>query len=165
MLIFYFLCFLVLYGALNVVLRKDPIVCALHLVLSMVGVAGLFFNLEAHFIAGVQLVVYAGAAMVLFVMVIMLFDFKKESSFTFLWPSFLKALLCTFIFGLLAGNILRLTGSLNQIITPERVETRELSMLLFSKYVFLFEWLGLLLLIIAVGVVILSRGKKDDFDH
>ena len=165
MLIFYFLSFLVLYGAINAVLRKDPIVCALHLVLSMMGLSGLFFHLGAHFVAGVQLVVYAGAAMVLFVMVIMLFDFKKESQHIFSIQSFWKLLICAFVFGLLAGNVMHATGALNQIITPEVVETQKLSMLLFSNYILLFEWLGLLLLIIAVGVVILTRGKKDDFNN
>ena len=169
MFVFYFLSFLAIYGVLNTLLRKNVVSCAIHLALSMIALAGLFFQLGARFIAGVQLVVYAGAVMVLFVMVLMLFDSKKEESFfpfsRFQLSNFLKAVLCTVMFGLISGNIPHSIGSLNSVIEPQVTKTRDLSLLLFSKYVFLFEWLGLLLLIVAVGVVVLSRGEKDDFNH
>ena len=58
--IFYFFAIVTLLAALGVVLHPNPIVCALHLVGAMVGIAGLFFSINAHFIAAVQLMVYAG---------------------------------------------------------------------------------------------------------
>ena len=79
-LLFYFLGGLSLFGALGVVLAANPIYASLFLVLSMVSISGIFFSLGAYFVAGVQLLVYAGAVMVLFVMVIMIFDLKKELS-------------------------------------------------------------------------------------
>ena len=168
MITFYVLAFLSVYGAVQAVLRKNPVTCALHLALSMVAIAGLFFHLGALFIAGVQLAVYAGAVTVLFVMIVMLFDHTEEVKISSVQTrpyAFLKAFFCVFIFGLLAGHIPHSVGVLNKILDPERVKTIELSKFLFSKYVLLFEWLGWLLLIVAVGVVILSRGVKSDFDH
>lgn len=159
---FYVLATLSVYGALQSVLRKNPVTCALHLALSMVALSGLFFYMGAHFIAGVQLVVYAGAVMVLFVIVIMLFDtskivFHKE---TFLYLG--KAILCIATVGLLSGVISSSIGFLNKVILPEVIPTKSIAFALFSNYLFLFEWMGLLLLIVAVGVVILSKGKEND---
>lgn len=166
MFIFYFLSFVVIYGGLNTVFRRNPVHGAVHLAAAMTALAGLFFHLGARFAAGVQLVVYAGAVMVLFVMVMMLFDsMKKESpdSKTYFSKSnFFKAVLCTAMCGLISGNIPHSAGALNNILTPQTVQTRDLSILLFSKYVFLFEWFGVILLAAAVGIVVLSRGEFDD---
>ncbi len=68
----------VLFGAL-VVLTSSPIYSSLYLVMSMLSVAGIFMTLNAPFIAGIQIIVYAGAVLVLFVMVLMLFDLKRET--------------------------------------------------------------------------------------
>ena len=159
--IFYMLSFLAVYGSLNAVLRKNSVTCALHLALSMVALAGLFFRMGAQFIAGVQLVVYAGAVMVLFVMVIMLFDTKTEKETFHLSKLTAKACFCIVTLGLLSGVISSSVGFINKVVIPEVVPARSLAFNLFSNYVFLFEWLGLLLLIIAVGVVVLSKGGQE----
>ena len=158
--LFYLFSFLTLYGAVATVTYRDPVICALHLAGSLLALAGLFFLLGAHFIAGVQVVVYAGAVMVLFVMAVMLFDFKKKSGALFnsgLWPT----LSCLFFLtGLIAGA---LPLSLD-LFRPRPFSslglssTKELSFLIFTKYVFVFEVLGFLLLLIAVGVTSLCRG-------
>src|SRR6186997_2126812 len=75
---FYSLAFFLLFFAFKVITVPNPIHSALYLVLTMIGLAGVFFNLGAQFIAGVQMIVYAGAVMVLFVMVLMLFDLRAE---------------------------------------------------------------------------------------
>ena len=62
----------VLVGAIGVVIRTNPVHCALHLVMTLFGVAVLFVSLEANFLAAVQVIVYAGAVVVLFLFVIML---------------------------------------------------------------------------------------------
>ena len=155
--LFYTLSLMALYGALNTIFRKNPITCALHLALTMVSLAGLFFNIGAYFIAGVQLVVYAGAVMVLFVMVVMLFDDKKTSEPKEHKHLSAKVFISVFMLGLLSGVIPHSTGLTNKIITPEVVPTKSLASLLFSNYVLFFEWIGVLLLIVAVGVVLLSR--------
>jgi NADH-quinone oxidoreductase subunit J len=72
--IFWFLALITVFSGLIVVTVANPIYSALALVMTMVGIAALFVTLGAYFVAGVQLIVYAGAVMVLFVMVLMLFD-------------------------------------------------------------------------------------------
>ncbi len=158
--LFYTLSFLALYGAFNTVFRKNPITCALHLALTMVSLAGLFFNIGAYFIAGVQLVVYAGAVMVLFVMVMMLFDSKKTSEPKKHQHLFVKSFISVFMMGILSGVVPHSTGFTNNITAPEAVSTKSLAVLLFSDYVLFFEWIGLLLMITAVGVVLLNRSEE-----
>lgn len=114
----------------------------------------------APFLAGLQLIIYAGAVMVLFIMVLMLFDFKK-SSFSFLKnKAWLQACL---LFGLLAGIIALMAfsgshsgASFNQVLSMDSV-----AILLFTKYVLIFELIGLFLLALAIGVVAISRLDKD----
>lgn len=163
--LFYFFSILALYGALITVSHRDLVICALHLAGSMLALAGLFFILGAHFIAATQVVVYAGAVMVLFVMVVMLFGLKKDSSTLFnkgLWPAFSSLF---FLTGLVAGA-LPLSLHLLNLRSAEELQvssTKELSYLLFTKYVFLFEVLGVFLLLIAVGVAVLCRSKDHSF--
>ena len=160
---FYLLSAVALYGALGTVFNKNPITCALHLAMTMISLAGLFFQLGAQFIAGVQLVVYAGAVMVLFVLVVMLFDSQKQKEESVLNSPFLgvKTFICVFILGLVSGVIPYSVGTITKIVSPKPTSTKELATLLFSDYIFLFEWLGFLLLVIAVGVVLLSRSKGE----
>ena len=158
---------LVLYGALMTVLHRDLIICALHLAGSMLALAGLFFILGAHFIAGVQVLVYAGAVMVLFVMVVMLFDLKKTQSSLFTGGLWLKLSGLFFLTGLVAG-LFPLSLHLFQLRSLRTVEvtsTKVLSLKLFTKYVFAFEVLGVLLLLIAVGVAVLCRRQDKEREN
>ena len=100
--LFYLFSALILLTALKTVSHCNPAYGALYLALTMVLLAILFFLMGAPFLAGLQLIIYAGAVMVLFVMVLMLFDFKKELSKFFnksswIWP--------VFLFGILSGVI------------------------------------------------------------
>ena len=75
---FYSMALFLIFFAFKTITATNPIHSALYLALTMIGLAGVFFQLDAQFIAGVQMIVYAGAVMVLFVMVLMLFDLKTE---------------------------------------------------------------------------------------
>jgi NADH-quinone oxidoreductase subunit J len=166
--IFWFLAIVTLCSGLAVVLMSNPVFSALCLAMTMVGVAGLFVTLNAYFIAGVQLIVYAGAVMVLFVMVLMLFDLRTEVK------SFAKGKMTGAIkigtagifAGLIAGaiaassNVIELADTATNPVLNSGVDaTKPLGQLLFTKYIFGFEALGILLLIIAVGTVSLARSK------
>jgi NADH-quinone oxidoreductase subunit J len=148
--------------ALNMIRSPNPIHSALYLVLSMLGLAGAYFHLSAEFIAGVQVIVYAGAVMVLFVMVIMLFDLQRElRAFSKgVTSSILKIASAAAVFGYVANVVFEShpegaePGS-TLAATPE--VTRELSTLLYTNYLLAFEVLGVLLLVVAVGVVAISR--------
>jgi NADH-quinone oxidoreductase subunit J len=165
--LFWMLAGLTLISALTVVMILNPIYSALALAMTMVGVSALFVTLNAYFIAGVQLIVYAGAVMVLFVMVLMLFDLKHEiEAFTKGKISgAIKLGSVGMLGGLIAGAVVLSAGPLltnNQAaeeLQKTSDNTKALGKLLFSQYLFGFEALGILLLIVAVGTVALSRSK------
>lgn len=161
---FYTLALFLIFFAYRTISVPNPIHSALYLVLTMIGLAGVFYNLGAHFIAGVQLIVYAGAVMVLFVMVLMLFDLKAEiRSFSRgLFSGALKimsaALLAGFALGTASSSVAILEPGTTQAPAQSDV-TRQLGILLYTKYLYAFEILGVLLLVVAVGVVAVSRIK------
>lgn len=158
---FYTLAIFLIYFAFKTITVPNPVHSALYLVLTMVGLAAAFFNLGAQFIAGVQMIVYAGAVMVLFVMVLMLFDLKAElRSFSRgLFSGGLKVMAAALMAGLAIGAA---NSSVAILESPEPTKatvdvTRQLGILLYTKYLFAFEALGVLLLVVAVGVVAVSR--------
>ncbi len=167
--LFWFLALVTIISGLSVVLMSNPIYSALSLAMTMIGVAALFVTLNAYFLAGVQLIVYAGAVMVLFVMVLMLFDLKHElQAFT---RGRITGALKIGSVGILAGLLVGVITLGTQIIKKQGVvseaaaqavsldSTRALAENLFLKNVFGFEALGVLLLVIAIGTVALSRSK------
>ncbi len=160
---FYVLAFLTLLFGVLVVFNpfsRNPVTSAMALVLCIVSMSGLFHLLHAYFLGIVQIVVYAGAVMVLFLFVIMLLDLKEEERRN------IK------IFGLAAGVIsvgaigailMRLiwVGKPGSALTKATLEgeTRQLGQVLFNQYLLPFEILSLLLLVAMVGAILLS--KKD----
>lgn len=161
--VFYVFAALTMFAGLGVLLHPNPIMCALHLVAAMVGIAGLFFNLNAPFIAAVQIIVYAGAVMVLFLFVIMIFDLKEEGRRIFSYgalTNFLKILFAGLFSGLLLSSILFKVSRFGYLIPDKaapQFEVRNLAKVMFTDYIFAFEVLGLLLLVIPIGTVALSR--------
>ena len=138
---------------------RSPVTSAMFLVLTMGCLAGLFTLLHAFFLAAVQILVYAGAVMVLFLFVIMLLDLKEEQRRKIKGLALVAGLvsvgsiLAIFIRSLLATN-------LNAAVAPDKEgSTFELGKLLFTKYLLPFEIVSVLLLVAVVGVVLLS--KKD----
>lgn len=157
--LFYFLAVVTVMTAVGVVMNENPLLSALYLVLSMLGVAGLFFLLKAPFIGAVQIMVYAGAVMVLFVLVMMLIDINKdEEKFSGGNISALfKGLTVGVFSGLLTSIILRTTPSTKALLVQQTTEVVNIARLLFTKYVLAFELLGIMLLVIPVGIVALTR--------
>jgi NADH-quinone oxidoreductase subunit J len=164
--LFWFLALVTVISGLSVVLMTNPIYSALSLAMTMIGVSALFVTLNAYFLAGVQLIVYAGAVMVLFVMVLMLFDLKHElQAFTRgRITGAIKIASVGILSGLIVGAVtmgLKTASTLPQTSTTPVVvdSTKALAENLFIKNIFGFEALGVLLLVIAVGTVALSRSK------
>lgn len=161
--VFYFLAGMILFFAVNCVLNSNPLYSAMSLAVTMVLLAFIFFLLKAYFLAGVQLIVYAGAVMVLFVMVLMLFDLKKEyivfSKGRIL--GFLKILLAGMFCGYIARTVLERAPSVapKPQVLEAATSIESLSKVLFMEYMFAFQLLGLLLLVIAIGAVAISRSK------
>ncbi len=166
--LFWFLAIVTIGSGLSVILLSNPVYSALCLAMTMVGISALFVTLNAFFIAGVQLIVYAGAVMVLFVMVLMLFDLKKDLQAFTKGPAAgaIKLASVGLFAGLIVGSIIVSVGLLNLKTTDNPVlagtgmeSTKALGNLLFTKYILGFEALGILLLVIAVGAVALARSK------
>ncbi len=168
--LFWLLAFMTVASGLMVVLMANPIYSALCLAMTMISVAAIFVTLQAYFLAGVQIIVYAGAVMVLFVMVLMLFDLKHElQAFTRgRATGAIKIASVGILSGLIVGAV-TVGLSIGGKTTLETANataaagvtdaTRSLSEVLFLKNIFGFEALGILLLVIAVGTVALSRSK------
>ena len=151
---------LLVLSAIGVVAMKNPVHNALCLLVNLLGVAAVYAMLEAHFLAVVQIIVYAGAVVVLVLFVIMLLNLKDEGrqKFGALYVLFGSLALIGFL--ALALPLFRDAGLVFQ--TPEHLTagtTRELGSVLFGRYVFAFEMAGVLLLAATVGAVMVARKK------
>lgn len=161
--LFYVLAFLTLACGVLVVANpfsRNPVTSAMFLVLTIISMAGLFVLLHAFFLAAVQVLVYAGAVMVLFLFVIMLLDLKEEErrkiKLTGLVVGVVSvgAIVVIFVRSLLATNLGK------ELTNPTAVgDTATLGKMLFTKYLLPFEIVSILLLVAMVGVILLS--KKD----
>lgn len=130
------------------------------LVVSFAGLAALFVSLNAYFLGIIQILVYAGAVMVLFLFIIMLLDLKAEKSRKVRWPMFGAGALVAAAFGALVVKVIEgyRTGRLP--MPPVRAEfsdTREVGMTLFSSFNLPLQLVGALLLMATIGVIILSK--------
>jgi NADH-quinone oxidoreductase subunit J len=139
---------------------RNPITSAMFLVLTIVSLAGLFVLLHAFFLAAVQILVYAGAVMVLFLFVIMLLDLKEEEQRS------IKTVVGVLAVAAAGGIAMTMIGVFRRSnvgvgLTPATVEgsTQELGARLFTNYALPFELISLVLLVAMMGTVLLS--KKD----
>ena len=159
---------IVLAGALGVVLARNPVHAALSLVGTLFGMAVLFLNLEAHFLAAVQIIVYAGAIVVLFLFVIMLLgvDRLEDLSVEPITGQRVLAIvvgLGTFVLAVafLLSSSIGPSGPqiLRLDITDQSTYSnlRRIADVLFTDYVYAFEATAALLTISVVGAVVMSR--------
>src|SRR5664279_1679144 len=157
--LFYTFAFLTLaFGFLVIAnpFSRSPVTSAMFLVLTIVSLAGLFVLLHAFFLAAVQVLVYAGAVMVLFLFVIMMLDLKEEERRKIKSLSVVGGLISAgAILLIFLSSLLRAPLGAVQIPTVEG-GTVDLAKLLFSQYLLPFEIVSVLLLVAIVGVVLLS---------
>ncbi len=161
--IFYLFAFLTLaFGTLVVAnpFSRNPVTSAMFLVLTIISMAGLFVLLHAFFLAAVQVLVYAGAVMVLFLFVIMLLDLKEEERRKIKKLGFVTGFVAVAaIVGLFIRSLLA-TNPGRELTNPTAVgDTATLGKMLFTNYLLPFEIVSILLLVAMVGVILLS--KKD----
>jgi NADH-quinone oxidoreductase subunit J len=158
---FYLFAFLTLLCGVLVIANpftRNPVTSAMFLVLTIVAMAGLFVQLHAFFLAAVQVLVYAGAVMVLFVFVIMLLDLKQEERRR-IKP--VMAGLAAVAAAMIALAMIRTIKQSAVGFTLARPEvegsTIELGRRLFAQFALPFEVLSLLLLVAMIGAVLLSK--------
>ena len=160
--VFLVLAAVVVAGALNLILQRHPIHSALSLIVVMVALAGLYLLQGAEFVAAVQIIVYAGAIMVLFIFVIMVLNAgAEERANVSRWARFVGVPLGVVFLVEVAYWIGRSTSGLAPG-PSETVSTRDLSTLLFRDYVFPFELTSFLILIALLGALVLARREESN---
>ena len=166
MLTFILLSIVMIVGALGVITLRQPVHAALSLVGTLLTLAVTYVTLQAHFLAAVQVIVYAGAIMVLFLFVIMLLNIQggpREKSLGWLRPA-------AYIVGLVAAASIVITAFSNPRQLPDATLMTAalggggpgpLGEVLFSQFVLAFQLVGVLLLTGIVGAVSLVQRKAE----
>ena len=162
--LFFILAAVAIVGALGMLLSRNPVHSALSLILNLFCVAGLYLTLNAEFIGVVQVIVYAGAIMVLFLFVIMLLNLEAMPR--------LQDFDARVALGLAGGTVLLalltyvLARSLDSLpeasIGPEEAASgsaRAIAKDLFTTYALPFEIIGLLLLVATIGAVMIAKKR------
>lgn len=151
---------LIIASALGVVVSRNPIHSALCLVVNLLTVAAIFAILEAHFLATVQVIVYAGAIVVLVLFVLMLLNLKVEQTQTIGLPLILVASVTGILFIALAVPMLNEAFKVfPEPKNPVVGSVAEMGKVLYTTYVFPFETSSVLLMAAIVGAVMLARRK------
>jgi NADH-quinone oxidoreductase subunit J len=162
LIIFFVLAALAVGGALSLIFQKHPIHSALSLIVVMVSLAGLYLLQGAEFVAAVQIIVYAGAIMVLFIFVIMLLNAGEEDPGNVSrLAKFVGVPLGIVFLAEMAFWVGRATSHLGSG-QPQVVSTLDLSTLLFREYVFPFELTSFLILIALLGALVLARREESN---
>ena len=165
--IFYVLAALALGGAMGVVVGRNPVASLLAMVVSLGAVAGIYVLLEAHFLAAVQVIVYAGAIMVLFLFVIMLLNLGHDYHTDLkagLWSTLAFALTGA-LFGLLGrrlwGNraMVAEAGEAVDALVRQYGAVGAIARPLYTEWVVPFEITGILLLVAIVGALVLAKHR------
>ena len=158
--IYFFLFFAVVavVSSVAMILQRNPIYSVLLLIMVMISIAGLYLMLDAEFVAIIQIVVYAGAIMVLFLFVIMLLNLSRENSGVFRIQKPVAILLVGLLFLPVAAMVMTYAdGSFVPDLDSGYGEVEQIGSLLFTKYLLHVEILAVLLLIAIVGAVVLTR--------
>lgn len=187
-LLFYLFALITLGFGFMVVTGRNPVTCALSLAASFVGLAALFLSLDAYFIGVIQILVYAGAVMVLFLFIIMLLDIKTEEGKPMNYPAIVSGVLLAVFLTLqiimvssstgLAGKTAQtaplalaeasakigraaLPTITNDLKAGELPDAKLIGFTLFDQYGFHLQVIGLLLLVGTIGVVVLSKRERS----
>lgn len=153
-------------SALSTVISKNPVVSAMSLVLHFFTLAALYLTLNAQFVAVMQVLVYAGAIMVLVIFVIMLLNLGKEKSFVENFT--MRRGIAYALAGVFSLQFLAMyfsNAKLNNTISNSSItngEVGKIGMELFTHYLFPFEAITLLLLVAVVGALILAKKRLPE---
>ncbi|MBS0150084.1 MAG: NADH-quinone oxidoreductase subunit J [Nitrospira sp.] len=167
----YFAAMIVATSILVVALR-NPVYSALSLLVMFFHVAGLFVTLHAEFLAAVQIIVYAGAILVLYLFVVMILNVKQDDRYHSQWriAGFVCVPLLIETMILLAGGTgARTTGTQTglapaaETIAPDN--TLAIGQTLFSTYLFPFEVASLVLLVAMIGAIVLAKREIGEQDN
>jgi NADH-quinone oxidoreductase subunit J len=160
--IFIILAGIAVLGAVSLIVQRHPIHSALSLIVVMVALAGLYLLMGAEFVAAVQIIVYGGAIMVLFIFVIMLLNAGEEERTNLSRLAFYAGIpLAVAVTGLIAAAIVssRAAAAL-PAASGAITDTRALSNLLFTEFVYPFELTSFLILVAILGAIVLAQREN-----
>jgi len=158
---FFYFALMIAATSMLVVAFRNPIYSALSLLIMFFHVAGLYVTLRAEFLAAVQIIVYAGAILVLYLFVVMLLNVKQDERYHRQWPA-----------AALVGSLLALEGIVltlakgrtpspalhaSDIAVEQLGNTEALGDVLYSTYLFPFEVASLVLLVAMIGAIVLAK--------
>jgi NADH-quinone oxidoreductase subunit J len=159
---FYLLAGIMLIGGIAVITRKNPVHSALALIVTLLAQAAIYLMLYAPFVAGVQIILYAGGIMVLFLFVIMLINIDRslrERQFNSQWVVGIIA--ATALGGLFIAVYTKGTRIFPDHTRPaiENDNTQKIATMLYGQYMFTFEIASLLLLVAIIGAVVMAKKR------
>jgi len=171
LLLFYFFAAITVGGSLLVVAQRNPIYSVVSIVAAFCGLSGLYVLLEAPFVAVVQIIIYAGAILVLFLFTVMLLNASREDAAE--WdrshpyyrpgPTRVGVVLAVLLLGQLAWVVSRIPELQAGVgdAAPAASSVRLLGRVLFTDYMFAFEVTSILIIAAMVGAVVLA-GKRGN---
>jgi len=167
--VFYLFATLVIASGVMTVASRNPVHSVLWLILAFFNAAGLFLLIGAEFLAFLLVIVYVGAVAVLFLFVVMMLDVDfaelRAGFASYLFPGILLALalLAEMAAALLArGAGVIVLSARAAPIAPGQSNIEALGHLLYTRYLFIFEAAGLVLLVAMVGAIVLTRRRRSD---
>jgi NADH-quinone oxidoreductase subunit J len=163
LLVFFFLAAIAILGAISLILQRHPIHSALSLIVVMVALAGLYLLMGAEFVAAVQIIVYGGAIMVLFVFVIMLLNAGvEERTHMSKMAGWAGLPLAIALMGFLAAAVARSTDRVQAVAqSGAPAPTKVVAGLLFQEFVYPFELTSFLILVAIIGAIVLAQREKQ----
>ena len=148
------------FGA-AVVINRNPIASALSLVVCFMGLSALFMSLDAFFIGIIQVLVYAGAVMVLFLFIIMLLDLRVEErrkiNFVAVFGGMAVALAFFIQIYFVVGQLSAAKQTFPPLSSVKSDDVHNIGLLLFTNYNLPFQIIGVLVLVATIGVIVLSK--------
>ena len=162
---FYTFALLTLGGAVLTITRRSAIHSAISLIVSLSGVAGLFLLQKAEFLFAVQIILYVGGIMLLFLFVIMLVNLDEAAKRRQFNKQWWLALACALVVALEVGYFLRKGSGALQLAQPAEAapfaggNVEQLADVLFSRYLLPFEVASILLLVAIVGSVVMAKKR------
>ncbi|MFN3395817.1 MAG: NADH-quinone oxidoreductase subunit J [Thermodesulfovibrionales bacterium] len=147
-----------------VITRKNPVHSVVLMLVLFFHIALLYLTLNAEFLAAIQIIIYAGAVLVLFLFVIFLLNLKEEvivERFVGPWPLGLSAALAfaIMIFLTTASLMKGQEGSIGAEVIKAETNTKVLGRVLFTQYLFPFEVLSVVLLVAIIGAIVLTKRR------
>jgi NADH-quinone oxidoreductase subunit J len=154
----------IVFLSMLVVTGKNPVHSVMWMLLLFFHIAGLYLFLNAEFIAAIQVIVYAGAILVLFLFVVLLLNLKEElkiDRFIGSWPAALFITSAFFVLVTIALKSLVLgpSGKYTVAFIQQETHTKAIGKLLYTEFLFPFEIASLILLVAVIGAIVLAKRK------